>query len=395
MIGGPASAPRRALAPSLNLLTCTFMERKVTLDKPTSRRSVLKLMGGTALAAPFIIRPDLAMAQAGVVNVTTYDRFLPKEFVDKFQADTGIQVNIRLTDDQGKLYNSVLAEGDAPTSDIVSVSGHRVPQWVESNLLTALDLDQLKNWKNLTATYVDAPWINYQGQKWAMPHLAGYQGLTYNTDRISDVDSWAIMFDEKYRGQTSYIITDFLSITMKYLGFDGELVGYVGDDAKSDEAMKAARDHLIANKAQVRKYYSSPAEVQQMLLNEDIYLAHAWSGPTSKLILDGAPVRSIVPKEGTYGFCYNLNVVRNAPNLANAYKLLDAIMASPEAGVAMTRQSGFISTVSGVAELLTEQEQAALSLPPEQAERVVYSSSANRILLNKLLDQARSEILAA
>ncbi|MHA6732395.1 ABC transporter substrate-binding protein [Devosia sp. A369] len=364
-------------------------------DKPTSRRSVLKLMGGGALSAPFIIRPDLAMASAGEVNISTYDKFLPKEFVEKFQKDTGIQVNIRLTDDQGKLFNSVLAEGDAPTSDIVSVSGHRVPQWVESNLLTAFDLDRLRNWKNLSATYTDAPWINYQGQKWAMPHLAGYQGLSYNTDRISGVDSWAIMFDEKYRGQTSYIITDFLSITMRYLGYDGELVGYVDDDAKSEEAMTAARDHLIANKAQVRKYYSAPSEVQQMLLNEDIYLAHAWSGPISKLILDGAPVRSIVPKEGTYGFCYNLNIVRNAPNAENAYKLLDAILGSPEAGAAMTRGSGFISTTNGVAEMLTEREQAALSLPPEQAERVVYSSSDNRILLNKLLDQARAEILAA
>lgn len=367
----------------------------MTFDKPTSRRSVLKLMGGTALATPFIIRPDLALASAGVVNVTTYDKFLPQDFVEKFQKDTGIQVNIRLTDDQGKLYNSVLAEGDAPTSDIVSVSGHRVPQWVESNLLTVFDLDRLPNWKNLSPTYIDAPWATYEGQKWALPHLAGYQGLTYNTDRISDVDSWAIMFDEQYRGQTSYIITDFLSITMKFLGYDGELVTYVGDDAKSEEAIKAARDHLIAHKAQVRKYYQAPSEVQQMLVNEDIYLAHAWSGPTSKLILDGAPVRSIVPKEGTYGFCYNLNIVRNAPNLENAYKLLDAILGDPEAGAAMTRGSGFIATTNGVAELLTEKEQAALSIPPEQAERVTYSSSANRILLNKLLDQARSEILAA
>ena len=72
-----------------------------------NRRNTLQLLGGSAgaLALPYIIRPLPSWAQSNVLNVTTYDTFLPQEFLDKFQKDSGIKVNVRLTDDQGKQYN--------------------------------------------------------------------------------------------------------------------------------------------------------------------------------------------------------------------------------------------------------------------------------------------------
>jgi spermidine/putrescine transport system substrate-binding protein len=145
----------------------------------------------------------------------------------------------------------------------------------------------------------------------------------------------------------------------------------------------------------VRKYYDAGSEVQQMFINEDIYLGHAWSGPAAKLIADGHPIKLSVPKEGTYGFCYTLNVVNNAPNADNAYKLLDAILASPEVGASMTRQSGFASTISGVPEALTELERAANTLPQEQVERIVFFSSINRDMKNEMIDKATAEVKAA
>ncbi len=79
-----------------------------------TRRSAMKLLaaGAGVLAAPSILRP--AFAQSKVVNITTYDKFVPQSFIDQFQKDTGIEVRIRLTDDQGKQYNLLTAEGPHP-----------------------------------------------------------------------------------------------------------------------------------------------------------------------------------------------------------------------------------------------------------------------------------------
>jgi spermidine/putrescine transport system substrate-binding protein len=111
--------------------------------------------------------------------------------------------------------------------------------------------------------------------------------------------------------------------------------------------------------------------------------------------MDGQPIELSVPKEGTYGFCYTFNVVKNAPNPDNAYKLIDAILASPDVGAAMTRQSGFTSTVSGVDKVLNERERKASALPDAQMERVQFFSAINRALKNELVDRATAEIKAA
>ena len=361
-----------------------------------NRRTALKLLGGgaAALAMPYIIRPTPSWAANGVLNITTYDKFLPQEFIDKFQKDTGIQVNIRLTDDQGKQYNLLSAEGANPTTDIVTCAGHRLAQFVDSKLLAPLDTGKISNWKNLNAAYQDAPWARIQGNLWGLPILAGYEGLARNTEYVKEADSWGIMFDPQYKGMTSYILNDFLSITMQYLGHDGDFVSYVGKPEVAQKATNETRDFLIKNKDMVRKYYDAGSEVQQMFINEDIYLAHSWSGPAAKLIIDGHPIQLSVPKEGTFGFVYTLNVVNNAPNTENAYKFLTAVLENPEVGAAMTRQSGFSSTINGVGDLLNEREKLASTLPQDQLERIIFFSSVNRDMKNEMLDRAMAEVKA-
>ncbi|MFI0847978.1 extracellular solute-binding protein [Mesorhizobium sp. IMUNJ 23232] len=363
----------------------------------TNRRTALKLFGGGAgaLALPYIIRPRPSWAQSNVLNVTTYDKFLPAEFIDKFQKDTGIQVNIRLTDDQGKQYNLLAAEGANPSTDMVTVAGHRYSQFISSDLLQPLDTAKVANWKNLNPAYQDAPWARVNGNLWGLPILAGYEGLAVNTDYVKDPQSWDVMFDPQYKGMTSYIVSDFMTITMQYLGHDGDFVTYTDKAEEAQKATNEARDFLIKHKDMVRKYYDAGSEVQQMFINEDIYLAHSWSGPAAKLIAEGHPIKLSVPKEGTFGFCYTLNIVKNAPNAENAYKLIDAILASPEVGASMTRQSGFASTISGVGDVLTDIERAANTLPQEQVERIVFFSSVNRDMKNEMIDKATAEVKAA
>jgi spermidine/putrescine transport system substrate-binding protein len=367
------------------------------IDRKTSRRTVLKALSGGAglLSMPYIIRPRPAWAQSQVLNITTYDKFIPQDFIDKFQADTGIQMQVRLTDDQGKQYNLVAAEGGNPTTDLVTVVSHRFAQWVDADLLAPLDPGSIPNWKTLNPAYQDAEWARINGNLWGVPILAGFEGLARNTEQTEDVDSWSIMFDPQYKGYTSYIVSDFLSVVMTYLGYDGDFVSYVGKPEEAQAATNAARDFLIQHKDMVRKYYDAGSEVQQMFINEDIYVAQTWSGPAAKLIMDGHPIALSVPKEGTYGFVYSLNIVKGAPNAENALKFIDAVLQSPEVGASMMRSSGFTSTFAGVENVLDERERAAATLPQEQLERIIFFSPVNRDMKNEMIDRATAEVKAA
>ncbi|AMM83013.1 extracellular solute-binding protein [Martelella sp. AD-3] len=366
----------------------------MTLRNPT-RRTTLKMMGTSAglIAAPSIIRP--AYAQSNVLNITTYDKFLPEGFVEQFEKDTGIEVRIRLTDDQGKQYNLLAAEGADPTTDIVTVAGHRLSQFMASDLLQPIDPARISTWDNLAGPYKGAPQLVRKGEVYGVPLLAGFEGMVRNTDYTKPSDSWGLMFDPEYKGFTTYIISDFVSITMKYLGYDGDFVAYVDKPEEAQAAVNAARDFLIEHKDMVRKFYDGGAEVQQMLVNEDVYVAQTWSGPAAKLIMDGFPIELSIPKEGTYGFLYSFNLVNHAPNVDAAYTFFSALLANPEVGAAMTRQSGFASAFAGVDKLLTDRERAAIALPEEQIARIQFFAEENRDMKNEMIDRAVAEIKAA
>lgn len=364
-------------------------------NKKFSRREILKtgVTASAALAAPMIFVPSYAAK--GTVNVWTYANFLPEDFKEDFQKETGIEIRERLVDDQGKEFNLLVAEASAPTADIVTIAGHRFRQFIDSELISPLDVDRLKNWSGVNKVYSEADWTVIDGNKWGVPILAGAEVLAYNTDIVSaeEARSWDVMFSEKYANQNAYILQDMMSVAMLYLGYDGNIIGF--DEAQAAEAINAARDFLIEKKHLVRKYYDSGAEFQQMLINQDIVVGHAWSGPVSKLIMDGFGAAMTIPKEGSYGFVYNLNVVNNGPNTDNAYTFLDALLTRPEIGANMTKTSGYISTFNGSADHLSDLEKAAAAFNEEELAALQFFRADNNDLKYSLLDPAVEEIKAA
>lgn len=364
-----------------------------------SRRQFLQTSaaGASLLAAPAILRSTTAHAQGGVVNVWTYANFLPEDFIAEFQKETGIQVQIRLVDDQGKQFNLLAAEAPKPTVDILTVAGHRFHQFIDSKLLAPIDTGRLTNWANINPVYSESDWSTINGKKWGAPILSGAEVLAYNTEVVdpAEAQSWAVMFDPKYEGQTSYIIQDMMSVMMLYKGYDGNMIEYMNDPDRAAEIVRETRDFMIQNKKMVRKFYDSGAEIQQMFVNQDVVLAHAWNGPISKLIMDGFPVDMTIPKEGSYGFIYTLNIAENAPNADNAYTFLNAVLARPEIGAAMTRASGYISTMKGVEQHLSEIEQKAASFTEEELQRLQFFRAEANEMKYKLVDPAVEEIKAA
>ena len=174
-------------------------------------------MTGAVLASPVYLRH--ASAAGGEVNIWTYNDFVPKSFKKQFESETGIKINIRLVDDQGKQFNLLAAEAPNPTVDIMTVAGHRFLQFIDNELLAPLDTDRLSNWGNINPTFSESDWATINGHKWGAPILSGMEILAYNTELVSkdEAMTWNTLFSEKYSGQTAYIIQDMMSIVMLML----------------------------------------------------------------------------------------------------------------------------------------------------------------------------------
>ena len=363
---------------------------------PINRRRFL----GTAAASAAVLASPVYLRQArasGEVNIWTYNDFVPAAFKGQFEKDTGIKVNIRLVDDQGKQFNLLAAEAPNPTVDIMTVAGHRFLQFIESDLLAPLDTSRLSNWGTINPVFSESDWATINGHKWGAPILSGMEVLAYNTEQVpaEDVKSWETFFSDKYAGQTAYVIQDMMSIVMLMKGYDGNMVAYMDKPDEAERIVAEARDFLIEKKPLVRKYYDGGAEVQQMFINQDISMACAWNGPIASLMADGLPVAMTIPKEGSYGFVYTYNIANNAPNADNAYTFLNAILGSPEIGAAMTKASGFISTYKGADAYLTDAEKAASSFSDEEiANLKFFRAEANKMKYG-LVDPAVEAVKAA
>ena len=100
--------------------------------KINSRRFIeTRALSGIAMASPAYLRQ--AVAGSGEVNIWTYNDFVPKSFKKQFESETGIKINIRLVDDQGKQFNLLAAEAPNPTVDIMTVAGHRFLQFIDND----------------------------------------------------------------------------------------------------------------------------------------------------------------------------------------------------------------------------------------------------------------------
>lgn len=359
-----------------------------------SRRQLMRGAGALSLAAPVVLRPRRAAA-AGVLNITAYDGFIPPAFKQQFETETGIQVNVRLASSQAPELNLLVAERPGPLSDICTVTGNRIHQFFDAQVIEPLDTGRLRNWSRINPLYTATDWIAVDGATMAVPLLLGAEVLVYNTSKLTPApDSWGAMFDPRYQRRTAYVIEDFLQCTMLYQGADGTFAAYVDKPEQAQQAVNAARDMLIRNKAQVLKFYEDGAELQQMLINEDVVLAQAYAGSLSKLILAGKPIRFVIPREGSISFVYNFAVVKNAPNRDNAYRFLDALLGYKDIGDVITRAAGYASTFLGAGATLTELERQAFLLTPDQLKRIKFASYKAQKLNSTLIDKAVEEVNA-
>lgn len=361
---------------------------------PRLTRRAFVSLAASGLAAPMVL-PSIRARAGGVVNVMAYDGFIPPAFKRQFEADTGIEVRVRAAASQAPELNLLIAESPHPQSDIATVAGHRLHQFVDADLLAPLDLGRLKAWDRLNPLYTAANWLTVRGGIMGVPLVIGAEMLIANTAKTGVPDSWGAMFDRRFEGRTSYSIEDFLQCVMAYQGADGTFMAYRDKPAEAARAVDAARDMLIRTKAQVAKYYEAGSELQQLLLGEDVVLAQGYAGTLAKLILDGQPIRLVVPREGSFAFAYTFGLPKGAPNQDNAYRFLDALLAFPGASAAITRSSGYTTTFRDADAGLSEAERNAYAIPADALNRLHFFQYEGQKLSSALIDKAVEEVRAA
>ena len=179
-----------------------------------------------------------------------------------------------------------------------------------------LDMSKIPNKKNIADRMYEVTNTFDPGNKYSLPYMWGTVGILYNTKMVEeDVDSWGILWDEKYTGQIWMYdsMRDTLGITLKYLGYDL--------NTRNEAEVAAARDKLI-EQAPIRKGFGTD-NMRTSMINNKGALGVIYSGDAYAAIEENEDLAYVVPKEGSNVWYDNVVIPKTAKNVAAAHAFIN------------------------------------------------------------------------
>jgi spermidine/putrescine transport system substrate-binding protein len=299
-----------------------------------------------------------AAAQDNVVQLYNWGNYTSPQLIEKFKAETGIEVKITDYDSNDTALAKIKAGGHG--FDIVVPSANFVPVFVQEGLVQELDLSKLPNHKNIEPRWMD---VSYdQGRKFSVPWLWGVTGVTVNTSIYKgDINTWGMVLNppDELKGKINIIpeMQDVLHATIFYHG---------GKPCESDrEILRKVRDTLVAAKPHwLSMDYGNIEKYSKV----DIAAGSNWNGASMRSRLQNGDVKFGFPKEGHILWMDQAMILKDAKNVEGATKFINFIL--DPANAAMNADfAKYAAGVTGAMDLVGADMKGApeLTLPPADA----------------------------
>ena len=289
-----------------------------TAIKGSTRRRILQAgaaMASIALAAPMMMRR--AGAEEKVLNWLTYSGHSAEEVIGPFVEKTGIKIQAKEYADGEKML--ALIHGSPPgTFDLVTADEAYVELLVKSNLIQPMDPANY----DMAAFFpefqkFDQHW--YDGKLFALMTSWGYNGLAYNTEKLSaaDVASYDIMWSDRLKGKLG--MRDWY---LPVMGCVSAALGHKDPYNITNEEFAALKEKMFAMKPNVVGFWDFGG-VFDSLANGGAYVIPGCGDWIAGLLQRANhPISSAVPKEGAIMWTESISVIRDTPRLAAAQELV-------------------------------------------------------------------------
>ena len=152
------------------------------------------------------------------LNVYNWGDYIDKSVIREFEDEFGVKVNYEEYATNEEMLAKIEAGGTA--YDVIFPSEYMIEYMISKDLLNELDYANLDNFKNLDERFTNLAYD--ANSKHSVPYLWGTMGIVYNKNMVTEpVDSWKILWDEKYAGKILMLDSsrDTIGVTLKLLGY--------------------------------------------------------------------------------------------------------------------------------------------------------------------------------
>lgn len=242
--------------------------------------------------------------------------------IEAFEDLTGINVNYDNFDSNETMYSKL--KSGAVSYDIVIPSDYMIERIKSEGMLQKLDFSKIPNYK-----YIDEEYKNLyfdEENEYSVPFNVGMTGLIYNSKTVTEpVDSWSVMWDEKYSGQvlTFNNSRDAFSIAQFMLGQNVNTT----DKKDWNEAAELLKKQNKVLQARVMD------EVFTKMPGNNASIAPYYAGDFLTMYESNEDLRFVYPKEGVNIFVDSICVPENAKNYDAAMMFINFLL-EPEVALA-------------------------------------------------------------
>lgn len=313
------------------------MIRKRIMAKKFNRRQFLKSTAAagvlaTTLSAKHVVgfaqndMPrdllDAVANESGELNIYNWSDYIDEDTIPQFEQEFGITVNYTTFEDNEEMIAAVKA--DPGVFDLSVPTQDAMFRMRTQNLIQTMNTAWLTNTPNLSAQFLNPEWD--PNNKYFIPWQWGTTGIAYNSALIEDprAEGWSLLFDGAgdYSGRITMLNEkkELVSAPLKYLGFSLNT-----DDLEEIEQTRAI---LLNQKPHVSAYLG--AEVKPLLITEDVWASHLWSGDTFQAQCPdeggNENLEYVIPSQGGELWVDGMVLLADAPNPATAHLWMNFTM---------------------------------------------------------------------
>ena len=282
----------------------------------------------------FCIVASFGMASAETLALMTWSGYAPKVLIEKFKAETGIDVKVTYTNNEEMIAKLRATRGAG--FDLAQPSQDRISSvQAKYKIYQPIDLSKI-NKDQIIASMLEAVKKNtmVDGKPHAVPFCWGTSGLVVNKKFASDAQDYSVLLNPKYKGRISYRLKRPTLIALAFAMGDDPFAKY--GDAKAYQAlMEKIGADMIKAKILVKNYWTNGDALLQSILSEEVYVAMAWDKGGWKLHKENPDIDFFAPKSGALGWIDTFAIPAKAKNVDGAYKWIN-FMLRPENAATFT-----------------------------------------------------------
>ena len=323
----------------------TNMETKQGMNwgthRVTNRGVALRVAMICCLTAAAILLTSCNFGGA-TINVFNFGDYIDPDVLKDFTKETGIKVKYSTFIDSEDAYVKVTR--GAANYDVVFLSDYMIERMIREGQAQKIDFSNMSEYENVGEKFRN---LSYDpGNEYSVPYMWGTFGILYNTTMVDDeVNSWSILWDQKYSGQIFMynIMRESFSVALRKLGFSS--------NDHSPASLEMAKAELLAQKPLVQTYVSDDGK--DKMVGREGALAAVYNGDAMFGIMENDELDYVIPDEGGILWYDSMIIPTGAKNKTEAEQFIN-YLCQPEVAAANAEYVGYTIANMGAYELLPE-----------------------------------------